>query len=173
MAHENIEPMHVAGTDAERDTWSSDRCSIDRAFGVVGTRSAMLVLREAFYGTTRFDDFSRRAGITAAVAAARLRELVVAGLLERRPYREPGQRTRDEYVLTPAGVELLPVLLALMQWGDRHLAGALGPPLLLAHETCGAPVVVEVRCEAGHTVPLDEIELSRPRPKSRRGAKPR
>lgn len=151
--------MTLRGRAADRDIWMSDRCSIDRTVGIVGTRSAILLLREASYGTTRFDDFVKRIGITDKVAAARLGELVDAGLLERTPYQEPGKRTRYEYVLTPAGAELLPVLLALMQWGDRHLAGADGAPLALSHTGCGAPISVEVRCAAGHEVSLDEITL--------------
>jgi DNA-binding HxlR family transcriptional regulator len=122
----------------------------------------MLLMREAQYGTTRFDDFARRAGITEKVAATRLRELVDAGLLARRPYREPGSRTRHEYVLTPAGAELAPVLLALMQWGDRHLTGQDGPPLRLRHSGCGAPLAVQIRCEQGHEVPLDDITVQVP-----------
>src|SRR5215203_990071 len=87
---------------------SGDYCPIDRAMQVVGRRSAILLLREASYGTTRFDDFTARTGMTDAVASARLRELVDAGLLERQPYQEPGQRTRHEYVLTESGDDLLP-----------------------------------------------------------------
>jgi DNA-binding HxlR family transcriptional regulator len=157
--------MQLQGVLAERGAWSASRCSIDRTLGLVGTRSALLLLREAHYGTTRFDDFVTRVGITEAVAAARLRELVEAGLLARRAYRTPGQRTRSEYVLTPAGVDLLPVLLALMQWGDRHLAPADGgPPLVLNHEDCGAPISVEVRCADGHEVSVGEIAVTaRPR----------
>ena len=109
--------MNLVGPVADRDAWAADRCSIDRSFGIVGTRSAVLVLREAYFGTTRFDDFVQRIGITEAVAADRLRDLVAAGLLQRTPYREPGKRTRYEYVLTPAGADLLPVLLGLMQSG--------------------------------------------------------
>ncbi len=74
-----------------------------RALDVVSTRSAFLLLREAFYGTSRFDDFAERAGISEPVAAARLRELVAAGLLTREEYREPGQRSRLAYRLTEQG----------------------------------------------------------------------
>jgi DNA-binding HxlR family transcriptional regulator len=160
---------HLTGRMADRDSWAADRCSIDRAILAVGNRPAQLLLREAFYGTRRFDDFVRRVGVTDAVAAARLRELVEVGALERRPYREPGRRTRQEYVLTERGLDLLPVTMALMQWGDRHLAGAEGAPLAATHHDCGAPVRVEVRCAAGHDVPLDELSLAfRPKqPKSR------
>src|SRR3954447_23758164 len=100
-----VEPGTVLlqGRLADRGGWRATRCSIDRALSVVGTRSALLLMREGFYGTRRFDDFADRVGITQAGAASRLRELVAAGLLERRPYREPGQRTRDEYVLTEMG----------------------------------------------------------------------
>ena len=151
----------LLGGLADRTAWSArGHCSIERALEVVGTRSALLVLREAYYGTRRFDDFAQRVGISEAVAALRLRELVNAGLLERRPYQEPGKRTRDEYVLTTMGRDLLPAVLAFMQWGDRYLAGPSGGPLLLAHTGCGAPVGVAVRCGAGHDVALHEVGIT-------------
>lgn len=150
----------LAGPLADRNAWSAHgRCSIGRAMEVIGTRSAMLLMREAFYGTRRFDDFATRVGITEAVAARRLRELVDAGLLSRSPYQEPGQRTRDEYRLTEMGRDLVPAALALMQWGDRYLADDQGAPLALRHADCGAAVAVEVRCAAGHEVPLEEVRV--------------
>jgi DNA-binding HxlR family transcriptional regulator len=152
--------LTLEGRLADRSLWAAgDRCSVDRAMQVVGTRSAMLLMREAFYGTRRFDDFARRVGITEAVAAKRLHELVDAGLLERTPYQEPGQRTRHEYRLTGMGRDLIPATLALMQWGDRYLADEPGGPLRLRHARCGATVAVEVRCSQGHEVPLDEISV--------------
>jgi DNA-binding HxlR family transcriptional regulator len=150
----------LEGRLADRDSWTADRCSMAKALGVLGARSAFLLMREAFYGSRRFDEFTRRAGITEAVAAARLKELTEHGLLERRPYQEPGQRTRHEYVLTDMGRELLPVALALMAWGDRHLSGARGAPLAMRHTTCGADVAVEVRCGQGHAVPLEELGVN-------------
>ncbi len=146
---------------ATRADWDMSRCSAARTLDVVGTRSSLLMMREAFYGTRRFDDFARMVGVTEAVAAARLKELVAAGLLERTPYREPGQRTRHEYVLTDRGRDLAPVVLAMMQFGDEHLAGPDGPPLALEHAGCAAAVRVEVRCSAGHEVALDELAVSR------------
>ncbi len=134
---------------------------------VVGNRSTMLLMREAYYGTTRFDDFARRVGITEAATSARLKDLLRAGLLRREPYREPGQRTRHAYALTEMGRELMPALIALMQWGDRYLADEDGPPLALEHTACGAPVAVSVRCTQGHEVPLDELTVRRA-PKVRR-----
>src|SRR3954464_12470736 len=94
----------LAGPLSDRSVWNAhDRCSIGRAMQVVGSRSAMLLMREAFFGTRRFDDFAARVGITEAVAAKRRRDLVGAGLLERVPYRKPRQRTRHEYRLTGMG----------------------------------------------------------------------
>jgi DNA-binding HxlR family transcriptional regulator len=147
---------------ADRDSWTAERCSIGRAIEVVGTRSALLLMREAYYGARRFEQFARRVGISDAVAAVRLRELVQAGLLVREPYREPGKRTREEYVLTKMGRDLLPALLALMQWGDRYLAGPQGPPVEIHHAGCGAQVHVEVRCDAGHKVALEELSVRTP-----------
>jgi len=126
-----------------------------RAVEVLGARSTLLLLREAFLGTTRFDDFARRVGITESVAAARLREMVGQGLLERYPYQEPGQRTRHAYRLTRKGRDLQPVILALLTWGDTYLADPAGPPLLVTHDGCGAPVHAEARCAEGHLVTAD------------------
>jgi DNA-binding HxlR family transcriptional regulator len=153
------ETVRLTGRLDPRGSWSADACSIGRALEVVGTRSAMLLLREAFYGTTRFDDFAERVGISEPSAAARLRELVAEGLLEREPYREPGQRTRMQYRLTEKGNELFPALVALMQWGDRWLAPA-GSPVTLAHRDCGQPVRAELRCAAGHQPGVGDLELS-------------
>jgi DNA-binding HxlR family transcriptional regulator len=150
----------LAGGLADRDAWTAiDRCSIGKALTVVGTRSAMLIMREAAYGTRRFDQFARRVGITEAVAAARLKELVEAGLFTREPYQQPGERTRHEYVLTDMGRDLMPALFALMQWGDRYLQGKRGPGVELVHVGCDAPVAVETRCAAGHQVALAETAL--------------
>jgi DNA-binding HxlR family transcriptional regulator len=157
----SVAPAQLVGRMAERDAWAAGiRCSIGRALDVVGTRSALLLMREAYYGTTRFDDFAKRVGVTEAVAATRLKELVEAGLLVRRPYREPGQRTRYEYVLTSMGGDLVPAALALMQWGDTYLTGSAGAPIALRHAGCDAPVRVEVRCDEGHRVSLDELNVS-------------
>jgi DNA-binding HxlR family transcriptional regulator len=155
----DVATVQLQGALADRGAWKATRCSIDKALGVVGTRSALLLMREAFYGTRRFDDFAARVGITEAVAAARLRELVGAGLLARQPYQEPGQRTRYEYVLTAMGRDLAPAALALMQWGDTYLSDERGAPLALTHSDCGATVAVEVRCAHGHEVPLGEVAV--------------
>jgi DNA-binding HxlR family transcriptional regulator len=153
-----MEAVRMTGPLEPRDGWSADRCSIAAALDVVGTRAAFLILREAFYGATRFDEFARRAGVSEPVAAARLRELVAAGLLEREDYREPGQRTRQGYRLTEKGAELLPALVALMRWGDRWLND--GGRVELRHRDCGAPVGVALRCDAGHDVDATQLDLA-------------
>lgn len=155
--------MTLTGPLQDRDSWEATNCSIAKAFDVVGTRSAILILREAFYGATRFDQFARRVGITDAVASARLRELTGAGIFEKVPYREPGRRTRSEYRLTEMGHDLLPVVLGLLQWGDRYLQPD-GAPLRFTDSDSGDPVTVEVRADtdAGSepTVDADHIEVA-------------
>src|SRR4051794_10359078 len=160
-----MEPhVRLTGRLDPRSGWSADRCSIAKSLDVVSARSAFLILREAFYGTTRFDEFAERVGLSESVTAARLRELVDEGLLEREAYREPGQRTRHQYRLTPKGADLLPALVALMEWGDRWLAEG-GGRVELRHRDCGAHVGVELRCGAGHRVHDGELDLAlKPRP---------
>jgi DNA-binding HxlR family transcriptional regulator len=136
---------------------------------VITTRSAFLHLREAFNGTSRFDDFAQRVGLSEAVTAARLRQLVENGLLEREDYQAPGQRTRQRYRLTDKGADLFPALAALMQWGDRWVDDR-GGPVELRHRDCGEPVAVELRCAGGHSVTPDELDLSVRAPRRRSAA---
>ena len=155
----------LQGVLTDRDTWSAvGQCAIEKTMSLVGTKSAMLLLREAYYGTTRFDDFARRVGITKAATSARLAELVEAGLLTKRPYQEPGQRSRDEYVLTQAGTDFMPVVWAMFEWGRKHL-GDTG--LRLTHLGCGADATVEIRCEQGHEVPPEELGMKLARRRGR------
>ncbi|CAM4222171.1 helix-turn-helix domain-containing protein [Nocardiopsis rhodophaea] len=128
-------------------------CSVARTLDVVGERWSLLVLREVFLGVRRFDLIHKHTGAPRAVLTERLRRLVDAGVLRRGEYREEGRRPRHEYELTEAGRELRPVLTALMQWGDRYLAGPEGPPLQLRHTDCGAPVRTALICEDGHQLP--------------------
>jgi DNA-binding HxlR family transcriptional regulator len=112
---------------------------------VVGEKWALLAIREVFLGNRRFDEMVRQTGAPRDTLAARLRTLVDAQILERRQYSE--HPARFEYRLTEAGRELYPVILTLMRWGDRHLAGPGGPPLILEHD-CGHRLVAQVVCEA-------------------------
>ena len=158
-------PVRLTGALDPREGWKAERCTIAKSLEILNTRSALLILREAFYGTTRFDEFAERVGLSEPATAARLRELVDDGLLEREDYREPGQRTRQQYRLTEKGGDLFPVLIALMQWGDRWL-DERGGPVELIHRDCGESVGVEVRCVAGHTVDTSEIDVARRRARS-------
>lgn len=153
---ETPEALTLLGAFQDRDAWTAEGwCRVERALDVVGTRSAMVLVRELLYDGHRFDELARRTGLSEAVAAGRLKQLHADGIVERRPYREPGKRTRDEYVLTDRGRGLYPVIVALMQWGeglaDDHYSG-----VELVHRDCGAVLEAQVRCGDGHAVPLGE-----------------
>jgi DNA-binding HxlR family transcriptional regulator len=120
------------------NTYEGQACSVARALELVGERWTLLILRDAFLGVRRFDDFQRSLGVARNVLNTRLQRLVEAGLLERRRYQERPERF--EYRLTEMGRELWPSIVALMQWGDRFLAGEEGPPLVLRHKGCGGEV---------------------------------
>ena len=117
------------------------------------------MLREAFLGTRRFDDFTNRAGLGEAAIAVRLKELTADGLLERVPYQASGQRTRYEYRLTRKGRDLHPVLTALREWGDIWASDADGPPLHVVHRGCEASVNTRLLCDDGHIVAPDQLEI--------------
>ena len=127
-------------------------CAIGAALDILGERATFLVLRETFNGVRRFDDMQRRTGIPRQVLSSRLARLVAEGLLRKVPYQEAGQRSRDEYRLTSKGLDLYPVLVALMQWGDKYEADPDGPPVLLQHRDCGEPVRLQLACRAGHVL---------------------
>jgi DNA-binding HxlR family transcriptional regulator len=151
--------IEMTGRLDPRGSWSAiDRCSVGKALDLLRNRSSFLIMREAFYGTARFEDFAERVGLSDPVTAARLRDLVDGGLLEREDYREPGQRTRQRYRLTEKGADLFPVLVALMQWGDRWENEGGG--VELHHTGCGAKVGVELRCAEGHEVESGDLELA-------------
>ncbi|AHH22261.1 putative transcriptional regulator, HxlR family [Nocardia nova SH22a] len=153
-----IMPVKLEGPLRDLNSWKPDGCSIVKALDVVGARSSLLILREAMYGTTRFDGFAARVGITDAAAAAALRKLTEAGLLRKQPYQEEGKRTRNEYVLTEMGRDLLPVVFALWQWGDKYLQDGT-PPLERVEDTTGEPVRVELRSTGGDEVALEDIRI--------------
>ena len=153
-------PLELDPVLAQRRGPAPD-CSVDRALQILSTRSALLLMREVFYGVSRFDELTARVGVSEPVAAARLKELVVEGLLVREPYREPGQRTRHAYRLTEKGADLLPVLVGLLRWGDRWARpDRVGGPVELTHAGCGEPVRAELRCAAGHAVQAPEIHVA-------------
>jgi DNA-binding HxlR family transcriptional regulator len=134
----------------DRFRYSAANCSIARTLGVVGEKWTLLVLREAFNGIRRFDDFHAALGCARNLLATRLKTLVTHGLLERVAYQDDAGRSRHEYWLTDKGRDLFPVVVALMQWGDRWTADDSGPAVQLLHRDCGEPVTVELNCGARH-----------------------
>lgn len=119
-------------------------CSIARTLSVIGDRWTLLVLREAFLRTRRFEDFQAHLGATRHVLSDRLQKLVENGILERLPYQ--ARPPRFEYKLTAKGRDLYPVIVALLGWGDRWMTDAAGPPIELVHRGCGHRMVPVPTC---------------------------
>ncbi|MEV5430768.1 helix-turn-helix domain-containing protein [Streptomyces sp. NPDC052701] len=131
-------------------------CSIADTLALVGEKYSLLVLREVCLGNGRFDQLVRNIGAPRDILATRLRRLVDAGVLARHPYSERPQRF--EYRPTQAGLELEPVLMTLMAWGDRHLRGDAGRPMVIEH-SCGHDLVPVVTCRAcGEAVRHEDLK---------------
>jgi DNA-binding HxlR family transcriptional regulator len=128
----------------KRTSFARWPCSIARTMDLLGDWWTPLVLREAFYGIRRFDEFQNTLGIARNTLTDRLTRLVDEGLLEKRAYQV--SPTRFDYVLTEKGRDFYPVLVAMTKWGDRWLSGENGPPITLHHETCDHDVHAEVVC---------------------------
>ena len=119
-------------------------CSVARSLSVVGDRWTMLILRDAFLGIRRFEDFQNDLGTSRHRLAERLRKLVAQGIMQRVEYET--RPRRYEYRLTDKGVDLYPVIVSLLKWGDRWMAGADGPPIELVHRTCGEHILPALTC---------------------------
>src|SRR5262244_496216 len=132
--------------------YDTANCAIGAAVGAIGEKWTFLVLREAFNGVRRFDDMQRRTRAPRQVLSDRLSRLVAEGMLRRVPYQEHGQRSRHEYRLTEKGLNLYPLLVSLMEWGDKYAAGQAGPQVLLTHRDCGAGVKLQLGCADGHVL---------------------
>jgi DNA-binding HxlR family transcriptional regulator len=118
--------------------------SVWNALTLIGDRWTFLVLREAFFGVRRFDQIQRNLGIARNILTDRLRQLEASEIVERRLYQSNPERF--EYRLTEKGLDLYPVLLALMRWGDKWTVGEKGVPLLLYHKPCGSQITPSVIC---------------------------
>jgi DNA-binding HxlR family transcriptional regulator len=129
----------------ERKSFSDMDCSVAQCLEVVGEWWSMLIIRDAIFGVTRFDDFQRSLGISRNVLHQRLATLVEAGVLTKVPYSE--HPPRSEYRLTDKGRDLWPVLTAMRQWGDDH-ASPRGQRIKLVHKGCGATTDVEYVCKS-------------------------
>ena len=136
----------LQGALADRDAWSAvGHCPVEKTMAVLGTKSAMLIMREAYYGTTRFDDFARRVGITKAAAAARLSELVDAGLLD-----ASGPTASRASAAATSTCSPMPAPTSC-RWCGRCSSGAEAldrQPAAAGHLDCGAEATVEIRCAA-------------------------
>ena len=139
-----------------RQTLEGQRCSIARALTVLGDEWSLLILREAFLGTRRFSDFQARLGVSKNVLSKRLRHLCESGVLERDDAGVHG--TRYEYGLTRMGKDLVTVVTALRQWGDRWLSGEGNEPVLVLDRATGEPVEpVRIRRADGSLVPARDM----------------
>ena len=118
-------------------TYDGQHCSIARSLELLGERWTLLVIREAFLGTRRFEGFTERLDIARNVLTTRLTRLVDEGVLEKVRYQERPERF--EYRLTEKGVDLWPIIVALLQYGDRYYAPG-GPPVILRHRGCGGEI---------------------------------
>jgi len=131
-------------------------CSVARSLAVIGDRWTLLIVRNAFLGTRRFDDFQCTLGMTRHLLADRLSRLVDAGVLKKVAYQE--KPPRYEYRLTAQGRELYPVLLALTAWGDKWLDEGKGAPLEFHHRTCGKKMTPVMACsECGEKLDPREV----------------
>jgi len=120
----------------DRQQWSiGEGCSMSRVLELLSTKTAFQVVRELFFGTTRFEDFVDRIATSAPAVSRALKQLEAAGIVARVPYREPGKRVRDEYRLTEAGEDLLPVFMSLVRWGDTYLQDGAAPLTFLDADT--------------------------------------
>ncbi len=139
-----------------RKTFARMNCSIARALELVGEWWTMLILREAFLGSRRFRDFQANLGIARNILSARLKKLVARGILERVAAPDGGRRL--EYRLTAKGRDFFPVLMALMQWGDRWVAGSDRAPVRVVDRESGREIA-EINVVSGDGRPLQPSEV--------------
>jgi DNA-binding HxlR family transcriptional regulator len=141
----------------QRTNFGEMACSIARTLDVIGEPWSPLILRDVWAGFSRFEQLQEDLGISRKVLTERLNHLVEHGVLERRPY---DRRPRYDYVLTEKGAELVGLLMVMVAWGDRWLAGNAGPPVLYRHHACGELTRVDLRCaHCGQPMQASDVEL--------------
>lgn len=135
-------------------------CPMARAAEIIGDRWVLLILREAAYGVIRYDDILNDIGAPRSVLTNRLKQMLNHRLIEKRPYREPGARTRNAYVLTEKGKGLMLTLLSITEWGEAHV---LGRPALVEVRARGTDRKLRVALvdESGTSVPISDVYLAR------------
>ena len=135
-------------------------CSMARSLELIGDWWTPLIIRDLYLGLDRFDALADDLGISRNLLATRLAHLVRHGIVARQRYSE--HPPRDQYVLTEAGQDLMPVLLALTAWGDRWATPEGGPPLVFRHRRCGQRFTPAVSCDAcGQPIQQGEVEALR------------
>jgi len=127
-----------------RRDYEGQNCSIARTLELIGERWTLLILRDVFLGVRRFEDFQAGLGVARNVLSSRLARLVDEGLLEKRAYQE--RPARYEYRLTLKGIDLWPVMISLVKWGDKYAAPE-GPPRVIEHKGCGGHVTDHLTCD--------------------------
>jgi DNA-binding HxlR family transcriptional regulator len=140
------------------DALEDEQCSLARTVAVIGDRWTLLILRECFLRTRRFEAFQSRLGITRHLLSERLKKLVRFGVLRRARYQD--SPARYDYILTQRGLDLYPIVMAIVHWGDTHMGDERGRPLLHEHKTCGKlfdPVMVCSEC--GEPVRAKEVHV--------------
>jgi DNA-binding HxlR family transcriptional regulator len=143
--------------------WSNldkEACSVARAVSVIGDRWTLLILRDCFLRVRRFEEFQARLGITRPILTSRLRKLVKDFVLAKVPYQE--RPLRYEYRLTQKGLDLYPVVMSIVHWGDVHMAGRKGRPLLHQHVNCGKTFDPVMTCsECGEPINPRQVHVHR------------
>lgn len=143
---------------AKRKSWEDAACPIARSLDAIGDWWSLLIVRDAFRGRRRFCEFQRSLGTARNILAARLRKLVAQGVLEALPATDGGPY--QEYVLTQKGRGLYLVLVALREWGERHLDGSAGPGPRLVDREKGEPVrPLELKSQDGRVLGPGDIRL--------------
>ena len=138
------------------------RCSVARTLSVIGDRWTLMIVRDLFLGLRRFEDLQRDLGMTRHLLSERLRKLAEHGVLERVAYQQ--KPARYEYRLTEKGIDLYPIILTLVDWGDRHMGDEHGPPMEYQHRGCGHVVMPSLHCpDCREKVEARDI-TPRPRP---------
>ncbi|UJW31965.1 helix-turn-helix transcriptional regulator [Saccharothrix sp. AJ9571] len=142
----------------QRTRFGEMACSIARTMDVIGEPWSPLILRNVYVGITRFEQLQESLGISRKVLTERLKWLTEQDVVARRQYSE--RPPRYEYVLTERGTELCDLLLVMVRWGDRWLAGEAGPPVLYRHHACGRISHVELRCsECGEPMRATDLDV--------------
>lgn len=133
-------------------------CSVANALDLIGEGWTILILREAFFGSRRFEDFQKHLGIARNILTVRLKKLCDNGILERKPVKEGAKR--HEYRLTPMGRDLYPTLIALTQWGDRWLQSSQGAPVKFIERATGKEIAdVSIVTREGRELDARDLAL--------------